>query len=43
MSIPIAVQLYSLRKELEGDFEGVVRQLAETGFVGVERPDSPTL
>lgn len=30
------VQLYSLRKELEDDYQGIVTQLAETGYIGVE-------
>jgi sugar phosphate isomerase/epimerase len=33
---PISVQLYSLRDECAADFPGVLRQLGEAGFVGVE-------
>jgi sugar phosphate isomerase/epimerase len=33
---PISVQLYSLRALSEGDFPGVLRAVAETGFKGVE-------
>ena len=33
---PISVQLYSLREECGVDFPGVLRQLGEAGFVGVE-------
>jgi len=34
--MPIAVQLYSLRRELEQDFEGGIRRLAAMGYDGVE-------
>lgn len=30
------VQLYSLRKELAGDYTGIINQLAEIGYMGVE-------
>ncbi len=33
---PIALQLYSLREALAEDFEGIVRQVADMGYVGVE-------
>lgn len=36
MSVPIAVQLYSLRDALAVEFEGVIRQVAAAGYVGVE-------
>lgn len=36
MSVPIGVQLYSLRDELTADFEGVIRKVAEQGYAGVE-------
>lgn len=36
MAQPIAVQLYTLREALTDNFEGVVSQLAEIGYVGVE-------
>ncbi|MEY2580270.1 MAG: hypothetical protein QOE09_119 [Ilumatobacteraceae bacterium] len=35
-SLPISVQLYSLRDEAAKDFEGVLRRLGDIGFVGVE-------
>lgn len=37
--IPIGVQLYSVRHELDEDFEGTLRALAEMGFEGVEFAD----
>ncbi len=36
MTKPIAVQLYSVREPLAEDFEGVVRTIADMGYVGVE-------
>jgi sugar phosphate isomerase/epimerase len=33
---PIAVQLYTLRDRLAGDFEGVIAHLRDTGYAGVE-------
>src|SRR5262245_5753037 len=36
MPAPIAVQLFSLRNEMQHDFAGVIHTLAETGYVGVE-------
>jgi sugar phosphate isomerase/epimerase len=36
MPAAIAVQLYSLRDALKEDFEGIIRQVAEMGYVGVE-------
>ena len=33
---PVALQLYSLREALTEDFEGIVRQVADMGYVGVE-------
>ena len=33
---PLALQLYSLREELAADYEGVVRQVADMGYLGVE-------
>ncbi|GGF30562.1 sugar phosphate isomerase [Halobacillus andaensis] len=35
-TIPVAVQLYTLREETEKDFEGTLRKVAELGFDGVE-------
>lgn len=34
--LPIAIQLYSVRDDLEGDFEGTVRKIKEFGYDGVE-------
>ncbi len=42
MSVPIAVQLYSLREELEHDFENVIREIASIGFTGVETASFPS-
>lgn len=36
MTAPIALQLYSLREAMADDFEGIVRQVADMGYVGVE-------
>lgn len=36
MSLPVALQLYSVRDELEADFEGTVRKVKELGYDGVE-------
>lgn len=36
MAAPLALQLYTLRETLEGDFAGVVRRVAEAGYLGVE-------
>jgi sugar phosphate isomerase/epimerase len=36
MSAPIAVQLYSLREEIQKDLPSVMRKLADIGYVGVE-------
>ena len=33
---PLGLQLYSLREELAGDFDGVVRAVAAMGYAGVE-------
>lgn len=33
---PLAVQLYSLREEVKTDLRGVIRQIAETGYTGLE-------
>ena len=32
MSLPVALQLYSVRDELEADFEGTVRKVKELGY-----------
>ncbi|MBT2292097.1 sugar phosphate isomerase/epimerase [Paenibacillus albidus] len=34
--LKIGLQLYTLREELEGDFEGTLRKVAELGYRGVE-------
>jgi sugar phosphate isomerase/epimerase len=36
MPAPIALELYSVRDALATDFEGVIRQVADMGYVGVE-------
>jgi len=36
MTAPLALQLYSVRKELAGDFRGVMERIAEMGYAGVE-------
>jgi len=41
MPAPIALQLYSVRDQLEKGFDSVIRQLADTGFVGVEPAGFP--
>jgi sugar phosphate isomerase/epimerase len=38
---PIAIQLYSVREALKEDFAGVVRKLADIGYVGVEPFGTP--
>ncbi len=35
-ALPIAVQLYSVRQELEQDLDGTIERLAAKGFLGVE-------
>lgn len=36
MKLPIALQLYSVRDDMEKDFEGTVKKVAELGYEGVE-------
>lgn len=36
MALPIAIQLYSLREEMEKDFEGTLKYVSELGYDGVE-------
>ena len=36
MTIPVALQLYTLREEMAKDFIGVLRKIAEIGYDGVE-------
>jgi sugar phosphate isomerase/epimerase len=33
---PIAIQLYTVRREIEKDLEGTIHKIAEMGFVGIE-------
>jgi len=35
-AVPIALQLYTVRSELEKDFDDTLRQVAEIGYTGVE-------
>jgi sugar phosphate isomerase/epimerase len=41
MAAPIALQLYSIRDEMDGDFEAGVRKIAEMGYAGVEPAGFP--
>lgn len=41
MTKPIALQLYTVREELERDFKGIIRQIAEMGYAGVETANLP--
>jgi sugar phosphate isomerase/epimerase len=41
MGIQIALQLYTLRKEAEKDYAGMVRKVAEIGYQGVETDKYP--
>ena len=36
MTVPVGLQLYTLREALAEDFEETIRQVAEMGFVGIE-------
>jgi sugar phosphate isomerase/epimerase len=36
MTIPVALQLYTLREQLAQDFEGTIRKVADMGYLGVE-------
>jgi len=36
MSLPVAVQLYSVRDEMEQDFYGTIRKMKELGYDGIE-------
>ena len=36
MALPVALQLYSVRNEMEKDFEGTIRKVAALGYQGVE-------
>ena len=35
MALPVALQLYSVRDELEADFEGTIAKVKEFGYDGV--------
>ena len=41
MTLPIALQLYSVRKDLENDFAGVIHKVADMGFTAVETAGFP--
>ena len=41
MGIPIALQLYTLRKEAEKNYAGMVRKVAEIGYQGIETDKFP--
>ena len=41
MTAPIALQLYTVRDLLKHDFEGVIRRIADIGYVGVETAGFP--
>ncbi|MCA9915393.1 MAG: sugar phosphate isomerase/epimerase [Anaerolineae bacterium] len=43
MTKPIALQLYTLREALEQDFDGVIRKVAEMGYLGVETAGFPNI
>ena len=36
MALPVAIQLYSLRDELDKDFKGTLKTVKEMGYDGVE-------
>ena len=36
MKLPLAIQLYSVRDDMEKDFEGTVKKIKELGYEGVE-------
>lgn len=40
-TLPVAIQLYTLRESLQDDFAGVVTRLAEIGYAGVEPFGAP--
>jgi sugar phosphate isomerase/epimerase len=41
MAAPIALQLYSVREQAKDDFAGVVKQVADMGYAGVEPAGFP--
>ena len=43
--LPLGLQLYAVRESIESDFEGMIRRVAEMGYLGVETaffPESVT-
>lgn len=36
MTLPVALQLYTVRDEMQADFEGTLRKVKELGYAGVE-------
>ena len=42
MTVPIALQLYSVREALAEDFAGVMKKVADIGYVGVEPIFNPS-
>lgn len=36
MALPVALQLYSVRDDMEKDFEGTLKKVSELGYAGVE-------
>ena len=36
MSLPVAIQLYTVRHEMEKDFRGTLEKIKEMGYDGVE-------
>ena len=41
MTAPIALQLYTVRDALAKDFNGVIQQIADMGYIGVETAGFP--
>ena len=41
MTVPVALQLYSLREAMAEDFNGVVKKVADMGYIGVETAGFP--
>jgi len=37
MTVPVALQLYTVREALAHDFRGVIEQIATIGYVGVNQ------
>ncbi|MBQ7821433.1 MAG: sugar phosphate isomerase/epimerase, partial [Clostridia bacterium] len=36
MALPVALQLYSVRDDMEKDFEGTLKKVSNLGYAGVE-------